>query len=369
MSSAPSSPAAADSPAAEPTSATAPSPETITSVTAAPVNTSSSGLLEVDPAILANTATSDYESAGYVTTTASLSSSINEYIFENGRRYHAYFGADKNFLPTDEKEQDRMDLHHEILLQVMDERLFIAPVQEPNRILDIGTGTGIWAIDVADQFPGAEVIGTDLSPIQPAWVPPNCRFEVDDADLEWTFKKESFDFIHSRNLIPGIGDWQKLVRQMYDACTPGGFVEIGELGATLHSDDGTMSKTNGLKIHMDLCREAMIKIGRPFPESEQWIRDLLINAGFVDVRTESFKEPIGPWPKERRKKQIGAMVLLQSEAGLEAYGMAPLTRILDMPQEEAHKVFVEAHKAVKNKNYHTYNFFHVGYGRKPRSGE
>ncbi|KAF8248368.1 hypothetical protein K440DRAFT_626234 [Wilcoxina mikolae CBS 423.85] len=38
----------------------------------------------------------------YETSTQSLSSSVQEYIFENGRRYHAYFGVDKNPLPTDE---------------------------------------------------------------------------------------------------------------------------------------------------------------------------------------------------------------------------------------------------------------------------
>lgn len=34
-------------------------------------------------------------------------------------------------------------------------------------MLDLGTGTGIWAIDFADEYPSANVIGTDLSPIQP----------------------------------------------------------------------------------------------------------------------------------------------------------------------------------------------------------
>jgi hypothetical protein len=38
----------------------------------------------------------------YDTSTASLTSSVNHYIFENGRRYHAYFGTEKNLLPTDE---------------------------------------------------------------------------------------------------------------------------------------------------------------------------------------------------------------------------------------------------------------------------
>lgn len=49
----------------------------------------------------------DYDSSGYDTSTASLTSSIHTYLFENGRRYHSYYGTDKYLLPTDETEQDR----------------------------------------------------------------------------------------------------------------------------------------------------------------------------------------------------------------------------------------------------------------------
>ena len=38
----------------------------------------------------------------YDTGTASLAASVNDYIFENGRRYHVYYGKDKNLLPDDE---------------------------------------------------------------------------------------------------------------------------------------------------------------------------------------------------------------------------------------------------------------------------
>jgi hypothetical protein len=40
-------------------------------------------------------------------------------------------------------------------------------------------------MDMADEYPACQVIGTDLSPVQPIWVPPNCKFEVDDFELEW----------------------------------------------------------------------------------------------------------------------------------------------------------------------------------------
>lgn len=101
-----------------------------------------------------------------------------------GRRYHSYYGTNKNLNPTDEvgtishacvilhqgfklrscvkTEQDRLDLHHEIFLLLLNRELHKAPLSHPQRILDIGTGTGIWAIDMADKYPMAEVVGTDL---------------------------------------------------------------------------------------------------------------------------------------------------------------------------------------------------------------
>lgn len=96
---------------------------------------------------------------------------MEEYLVENGRRYHAYYGPDKNLMPSDEIEKERLDVHHEIMLLVAGRKLHAAPVNtsKAHRVLDLGTGTGIWAIDYAHQNPSAKVIGLDLSPIQPNW--------------------------------------------------------------------------------------------------------------------------------------------------------------------------------------------------------
>ena len=98
----------------------------------------------------------------------SLISEVQNYKYENGRRYHSYREG-QYVLPNDEAEQDRQDLSHHIRNLVLNGDLSRAPIgAKPRRVLDVGTGTGIWAIDFADEFPSASVIGTDLSPIQPS---------------------------------------------------------------------------------------------------------------------------------------------------------------------------------------------------------
>jgi SAM-dependent methyltransferase len=139
----------------------------------------------------------------------------NSYVYENGRRYHA-FRTGQYPLPNDDAEQDRLDMMHHIYNMMLGGNLYLAPLpKEIYRILDIGTGTGIWAIDIGDTFPSAQVIGIDLSPIQPTWVPPNVQFIVDDAESDWMFSEDSFDYIHIRGLLGSIKDWPKLLKQCY----------------------------------------------------------------------------------------------------------------------------------------------------------
>ena len=44
----------------------------------------------------------------------------------------------------------RLDMMHHIYLLLLQGRLHRAPLEDPQRVLDIGTGTGIWAIDFAE---------------------------------------------------------------------------------------------------------------------------------------------------------------------------------------------------------------------------
>lgn len=57
-----------------------------------------------------------------------------------------------------------MDFYHAVQVKVLNGQLFLAPIKKnPQRILDCGTGTGIWALDMGEVYPSAVVIGVDVS--------------------------------------------------------------------------------------------------------------------------------------------------------------------------------------------------------------
>lgn len=90
--------------------------------------------------------------AGYDSDTASsastsVMSSVRDYMYENGRRYHRYREGTYNF-PNDDVEQEREDMKHAMVKLLCSQKLHFAPIGDnPQEILDIGTGTGIWPIE------------------------------------------------------------------------------------------------------------------------------------------------------------------------------------------------------------------------------
>lgn len=298
--------------------------------------------------------TFDHDSVGddESTYTQSLRSTLLESVSENGRGYHKYRDG-SYFLPEDEKEQERLDMQHTMMLKLFDNKLSLVPFEkDPLHALDLGTGTGIWAIDFADTYPECQVLGVDLSPIQPTFVPQNCKFEIDDYESEWTYK-EKFDLIHGRLMVTSMGDPPALFRKAYENLAPGGWFEIQELYMPILCDDGTMPKDSAFQKWNDLFGEAVSKMGRNFSwatEYKKWMEE----AGFVNVQQLNFKLPINTWPKNKALKELGKWNLINMIEGLEGYTVRPFTKLLGMSVEEVEVFMAEVRKDLHNKAMHTY---------------
>ncbi|KAL1995257.1 hypothetical protein VTN49DRAFT_1444 [Thermomyces lanuginosus] len=298
---------------------------------------------------------------------ASLTSSALDFRHENGRRYHSYHDG-TYLLPNDETENDRMDMLHELCLIVLHRNLYLAPIKNPRRALDLATGTGIWAIDFADQHPEAEVIGCDLSPIQPTSVPPNLKFLVDDIESnDWEYGRDQFDYIHARSLAVAIRDFARLIKRCYRSVKPGGWVEFQDWDGYPTSEDGS-HKGTGLDRYYNEVYSTFEEIGydvRPGPKLEKWFKD----AGFVNVHVERFVIPYGVWPKDPHLKKIGAWNKAQAEeTGYEALALAALTRYKQWKKEEVIILASQARADGRRRDIHCYFNFYVVYGQRPVNG-
>ncbi|KAH7237855.1 hypothetical protein NCS52_01566400 [Fusarium sp. LHS14.1] len=300
--------------------------------------------------------------------TASVTSSILNYRLENGRTYHAYKEG-KYYMPNDEKENNRLDLQHNLFLLTFGNKLGLSPPNLPEfktgRVLDLGTGTGIWAIDFADEHPETEVIGVDLSPTQPEFVPPNLKFEIDDVDEDWTYSLP-FNYIHSRMMNASVKSWLEYLRKMFKNLTPGGYAELQDVDVILQSDDNTLTKDHALRKWGDLLAKAAREHGRPFIETCQ-LRHIMADVGFVDIEETPFKWPTNQWPKDKRFKELGAWSSVNTEDSLEGLSMALFTRCLGWTPEEVGVFLVDVRKDLNNPSIHAYWSIRSVYGRKPEA--
>ncbi|KAL2170479.1 hypothetical protein VTG60DRAFT_4859 [Thermothelomyces hinnuleus] len=302
----------------------------------------------------------DYETAS--ARSISVTSSVYAHTIENGRRYQ-HFRNGCYPIPNDEEELNREDMKHAMMLELCDGALFYAPVGENvHKILDVGTGTGIWAIEIGERFPDARVRGIDVSPTQPIWVPSNVDFLVDDCE-EGEWLDRDVDFVHLRFMTIVLRDAPRVLSNAFQSLKPGGWIELQELCVEVLCDDGTMPDDDPVKYMYDLVYRAFGKFGMDVTLPKR-LEPLLRDAGFHDIQCIVKKVPIGPWVRNETLRLVG---LYQKTAVLElmpALSARPFTA-LGMSEVESQVTLAEARKALDDMNVHRYFHYYFWFAQKP----
>ncbi|KAM7209654.1 S-adenosyl-L-methionine-dependent methyltransferase [Naviculisporaceae sp. PSN 640] len=304
-----------------------------------------------------------YESDNNTAASTSLADSVRDYIYENGRRYHRFREGRYNF-PNDDVEQQREDMKH-MMVKMLCGQLYFAPIGDsPQNILDIGTGTGIWAIEMGDLFETASVLGVDLSPIQPEWVPPNVRFMVDDVD--WLHPRNCFDYIHARHTVMAIKNWPRLLRRAIEHMQPGGWFEFQEVLHYPISHNQTMTPDHPVAKFWELVNQGLSNLGVDFHAvAGGRLANTMRDCGYINVSERTLQIPIGTWPKNKVLKTVGLYWRTILLDGLQAIALGPFMRGLGWSREQVEVFLIQVRRAYHDNSCLMYMPLHIIYGQKP----
>lgn len=156
--------------------------------------------------------------------------------YKGGRRF--VLGSPYPF-PKDQAEIERLLDQHDLLKAAFGGN-YLAPIQDMQveAVLDIGCGTGKWSIEVANDYPGARVVGLDIDTMpahlahlrQEGQVPDNFEYVEGDALKPFPFPDHTFSFTYARlagAFVP-VARWPQVVGEMARVTKPGGYIELVE---------------------------------------------------------------------------------------------------------------------------------------------
>ncbi|KAJ7913862.1 S-adenosyl-L-methionine-dependent methyltransferase [Mycena leptocephala] len=190
------------------------------------------------------------------------------------------------------EEKNRLDELHFALRELLDDKICFAPIYNgpsPTRILELGCGTGAWAIDAANDFPDAKVVAADVSPtLQGVLLPKNVNFQILDVTQNFPFEEGSFDVVHARLLLMHVPNAKDVLERAAKLVKPGGWFVLEEvnLHTLIESGGPATSRVVALWSEILEARGADGDIGRK-------MEPIIKNTGsFSEVHTQRVPLPI-----------------------------------------------------------------------------
>ncbi|KAJ7260478.1 S-adenosyl-L-methionine-dependent methyltransferase [Mycena haematopus] len=215
------------------------------------------------------------------------------------REFHGYAGA-QYALPADDAENQRLLVQHNCLKKLFENRILLAPVtlHPQDRVLDVGTGPGLWVLDLARSVdPDVKMLGVDItSRLFPLSPPNNVDFQIESVTnlpLDWT---DSFTLVHQRLLMLAlrVPEWPQALREIYRVLQPGGYVQLGECLPWYEGEFPERPCVDKLvSAYRCLVKERNLDV-----DCAAHMQAMLEEVGFVDIHVEERVQCIGKWAGE-----------------------------------------------------------------------
>ncbi|GFF33395.1 hypothetical protein IFM46972_03878 [Aspergillus udagawae] len=294
----------------------------------------------------------------------------NNHTYENGLRYHGCKGEFP--FPDDKAAQESHSALNYLWRMVLDGKLFVAPLPTPlkrnHKVLDFATRSAEWIGDFHDSD---EHAGARLTAMDPTYMQRTDWTWLVHHDLEgdWPFSaKQAFHLIHAQSLGGLLVDWEGFYQNAYKHLVPGGWLEVKEHDIRLCSDDGDSDVPDAVRQWRELLEEAAEKFGKRINvagKQQEWME----RAGFVEVREQVFKVPLGEWSEDPKWKRVGGTYSYQLLKSLEVYSMRLFTRTLGWLKEDTDALLARVREQLQQENLRLYSYFRVVTGQKPTSAK
>ncbi|KAI0666412.1 S-adenosyl-L-methionine-dependent methyltransferase [Trametes maxima] len=204
------------------------------------------------------------------------------------------------------KETARLDELHAGITEFFGGGLSLADLSNfrPSRILEIGSGSGAWAIQAARTYPEASVQAIDLNPIPPRPIPSNLHWQKADITQPFPFEDESFDIVHARLVMMHVPNGEDVLRRAVRLVKPGGWLFVEDPDDDRMLDGGAplppgMAAFVGSWLRIVRGRGAEPSIGREHG------RILNSFSAFEDVHVRKVAIPISGKSHDPALKKLG----------------------------------------------------------------
>ena len=295
-------------------------------------------------------------------------------------------------LPVDTTERDRLDVMHTLLKTARPTnaklthvptdvltRVAPSPALAP-KVMDLGCGTGLWMLQMAERFTNAEFYGFDINHMLPITLLSNIVPYVPcDIESPWSMGRGHWTMIHAQLMLGSITSWNYLFQQTRSHLEPGGWFESVEIDWKPRCDDGTMNENSqqpGLMQWWDRVSRAYRTAHHALEYNHNIDRDLE-GHGFKDITHYKYQIPLCGWHStDPVKHRVGSWWNIAMSPGntdegcfgLEAMSLRPLLDVDSTAWTPAlvQRLCREALTEASDLNVHAYNELHIVIARAPR---